>query len=113
MAARGRQYWSDSKPRGKQTIEGEREEKTHDIRSEEVEDRRARRYESPAGDGVRPRARQKLRLRDRRRRIGGLRGRAPPPRRHRRHRSPTPGGAGPAPGSPPPPPPPPGGEPPR
>src|SRR5262245_50680070 len=68
------------------------EEKTRDVRSEEVEDRRPRRYESPAGDGVRPPARQKPRLRDRRRRVGRLRGRAPPPRRHRRHRSPPRGG---------------------
>src|SRR5262249_60280182 len=64
------------------------EEKTHDIRSQAVEDRRARRYESPADDSVRPCARPKLRLRDRRRRVGGVRGRAPPPRRHPRRRSP-------------------------
>src|SRR5262245_66215403 len=92
MAARGRKYWSDSKPGGKQALEAKREEKTRDIRSEEVEDRRARRFESPAGDGVRPRARQQLRLRDRRCRVGGLRGRAPTSRRHRRHRSLTRGG---------------------
>src|SRR5262250_3060782 len=53
---------------------------------------RSRRYKPPAVDRVRPCARQKLRLRDRRRRVGGLRGRAPPPRRHRRHRSSTRGG---------------------
>src|SRR5215470_2039302 len=52
----------------------------------------ARRYASPARDGVRPPARQELRLRDRRRRVGGLRGRAPPPRRYRRDRSLTRGG---------------------
>src|SRR5262245_58706856 len=36
MAARGRRYWSDSKPGGKQTLEARRERrKTHDIRSQE------------------------------------------------------------------------------
>src|SRR5215510_1745055 len=64
----------------------------HDVRSEEVGDRQTQRYESLAGDGVGPCARQKLRLRDRRRRVGGLRGGAPPPRRHRRHRAPPRGG---------------------
>src|SRR5215472_17537379 len=64
----------------------------HDVRNEEVGDRQTRRYESLADDGVGPCARQKLRLRDRRRRVGGLRGGAPLPRRHRRHRPPPRGG---------------------
>src|SRR5215470_16367768 len=116
MAARGRQYWSDSRPgrkqkrgRGRQMCRGPKRgpasrrrgrrlhrdilrRRPHDVRSEDVGDRRTQRYESPAGDDVRPWARPKLRLRDRRRRVGGLRGRAPPPRRHRRHRSLTRGG---------------------
>src|SRR5215831_9128445 len=68
-------------------IVGDRHEHKHHEDSS-----RARTYKSPADDGVRPCARQKLRLRDRRRRVGGLRGRAPPLRLHRRHRAPPRGG---------------------